>query len=56
MDEVFNLLENVRVSLDKFGNYLMVGLALAAIANTCGDLINFIIFITNFQLPTWPSQ
>lgn len=56
MHEVFNLLENVRVSLDKFGNYLMVGLALAAIANTSGDLIDFIIFIINFHLPTWLAQ
>lgn len=56
MHEVFYLLENVRVSLDKFRNYLMVGLALAAIANTSCDLIDFIIFIINFNLPTWLYQ
>ena len=32
MHKVFYLSKNMRVSFDKFGNYLMVGLALTAIA------------------------
>lgn len=56
MNKVLYLFENVRVSLDKFGDNLMIGLAFAAVANTCGDLINLITFITYFRLPAWSNQ
>ena len=56
MDEVFGLLEDMRVPFDKFGDYLVVGLALASKSYRIGDLIGFITFITDLHLPVWLCQ